>query len=228
MESKLNKFTVRPDLSILGLGSEVDVASASLVPLDFVQVQGLLPIQIVADGNCLARCGSMLAYGTESHHSEIRLRIAIEMIQYRHLYLDDNYLARGVEVHGRNNSSQRYAQFSAEFITNDVLTENKISEIYSEEIRTVLKMGTSMGVWAMFALASVLHMPIFAVYPHLGSKAAREDLHRLILPRQETAVTKRPVYIMWTTTRTDMNEEHWVANHFVVLLPVLQRDHAER
>jgi hypothetical protein len=187
------------------------------------EIKDLLPIEIFGDGNCLPRCGSVFAYGTEAHHCEIRLRIAIELIQYRHLYLDNNYLARGIEIVGRNNLSQRFAQFSAELATNDVLTKDKINEIYSREIKTVVSLSSCMGIWQLFALASVLEMPIFAVYPQMGSKAVRGDMHRLILPRQENATRKSVSYIMWTSKRDDMNAEHWVPNHFVLLLPVLLR-----
>ena len=224
---KLNAIVVRTDLSILGLGSDVDVQASSLVPPDLRLGQGLLPIEIVGDGNCLPRCGSVIAYGTQAHHLEIRLRIAIEMVQYRDLYLDNDYLGRGITVTGINNLAQRLAQFSAEHVTQDVLTPNKISEIYSEEIQSVLTRGTPMSMWQILAMSSVLEVPLFSVYPQMGSNAVRNDLHRLVLPRQTSDAIKPVFYIMWTSKREDMRDEYWVANHFVPLLPVLSRGSGE-
>jgi hypothetical protein len=228
IEQQFNPIQVRDDLSVLSIGADIDVQSASLVPFDVhvhdQNFQGMLPVKIFGDGNCLARCASVLAYGSEEFHLELRLRIAMEMIQHKHLYLDGRYLARGAKVVGKFNLPQRYAQFS-EIYTHQVLTHHVVSYIFDKEIHSILKAGNFMGVWQLFAMSSVLKIPLFAVYPKMGNPAVRADMHRLILPREESSTHSGPKYIMWTTNREDMPAEHWQPNHFVVLLPVwLQTD----
>ena len=80
----------------------------------------------------------------------------------------------------------------------------------------------------MFALSSIMRRPIFSVYPKRGNPVVRKDLHRRIEPREK--ISNKPLYIMWTTTRQDMTNTHWVPNHFVPVLQIqdqTNKGHAE-
>ncbi|CAG2208384.1 THAP9 [Mytilus edulis] len=99
------------------------------------------------------------------------------------------------------------------------LTENIIRSIYQKEIMKIRLDKTYMGIWQIHALSSVLCTPIYSVYPKLGNPNVRQDLNRLILPREYKH--EQPIYIFWTSTRSaDMNNEHWVPNHVVPILPI--------
>lgn len=74
-----------------------------------------------------------------------------------------------------------------------------------------------MAIWQIHALATVLNTPVYSVYPNLGNTTVRKNLNRLIFPISKTS--QNPVYIMWTSNREDMRQDHWVPNHFVPLLP---------
>ena len=90
-----------------------------------------------------------------------------------------------------------------------------------------------MGIWQIFALASVLKRPVFSAYPCLGNPTVRADLHRLVLPRldpnisttlaldahDDKEVHQTPLVVMWTSTRNDMTNQNWVPNHFVPAVP---------
>jgi len=56
----------------------------------------------------------------------------------------------------------------------------------------------------------------------MGNPNVRLDLHRKVMPREIAPTTNEtPVYILWTSNRhKDMVQEHWVPNHFVVVLPI--------
>ena len=54
-----------------------DVNAASVFPKDSPH---LTPLAIVGDGNCLPRCTSILVYGDQVHHTEMRARIILELI----------------------------------------------------------------------------------------------------------------------------------------------------
>ena len=61
---KLTPITVRDDLTITGLGAEVDNDALDLLPSDLQLNPGeeLLPVEIYPDGNCLPRCGKIIFY----------------------------------------------------------------------------------------------------------------------------------------------------------------------
>ena len=79
-----------------------------------------------------------------------------------------------------------------------------------------------MGIWQIHALSSVLKVPIYLTYPNIGNRNIRNDLNKLAKPisgnRAET------IFILWTSNRQDMTPEHWVPNHFVPLLKILNLD----
>ncbi|CAC5358205.1 unnamed protein product [Mytilus coruscus] len=110
--------------------------------------------------------------------------------------------------------------YSDEYEHGTVLTDRVIEDIFEQEIMKVRKSKSIVGIWQMFALSSVLKRPIFSVYPKKGNPVVRKDLHMRIESRNE--VSSIPLYIMWTTTRKNMPNAHWVPNHFV---PVLQIQH---
>lgn len=76
-----------------------------------------------------------------------------------------------------------------------------------------------MGMWQIYGLASVLKMNVFSCYPKKGNRNVREDIHRLVQPRSLPIATSS-VFIMWSSTRSDMVETHWVPNHFLPILSV--------
>ena len=59
-----------------------------------------------------------------------------------------------------------------------------------------------------------------SIYPQRGNPHVRRDLHRKIYPRDYQGDLDDPVtrLIMWTSCREDMPSQHWVPNHFVLVL----------
>ncbi|CAC5372461.1 unnamed protein product [Mytilus coruscus] len=114
--------------------------------------------------------------------------------------------------------------YSDEYEHGTVLTDRVIEDIFEQEIMKVRKSKSFMGIWQMFALSNVLKRLIFSVYPKKGNPVVRRDLHRQRRRRIESRneVSSIPLYIMWTTTRKDMPNAHWIPNHYV---PVLQIQH---
>ena len=186
-----------------------------------VLTYGSASFSIIINGNrnCLARVGSMMMYGSESHHMEVRLRIACEMILYRDLYLQENHLSKDLPTN-QCLTPAMVAQFSDSY-TGQNLDADGVKGIYLNEIQQVLKPCEYMGTWQLFALASVLKMPLFSAYPKRGNPVVRRHLRRVIMPRRELGDqnAKLPI-VMWSSCRMDMTEEHWVPNHFTTVLPV--------
>lgn len=80
-----------PDVTITTHKRTVDKASMSLVPNDD-GLENLFPCLIYGDGNCLPRCGSLFAYGTENKHLDIRARIVLHLVKYKEIYLNADFI----------------------------------------------------------------------------------------------------------------------------------------
>jgi len=175
-------------------------------------------VTVRADGDCLPASGSVFAFGNDAHPNEIRTRMAIELVLHKDYYLDDNYLKKGLKCPNKTgDTTKAFDMYSEEYVAGVHLTPSIIEMIFEHEVLKLIKPKSYMGIWQLFGLSSVLHMPIYSVYPNLGNPMVRADLHRLIIPR----IQKRNdiANTLWSSTRSDMLQAHWVTNH---VMPVLQ------
>ena len=209
----------RPDLTVLEVGKPIDAQALSLMPDDIPASAELFPIEITPDGNCLPRAIATYLYGCEDFHLDVRLRIARELILKQDKYLQENHLSRG----GVKLTATMMAMYS-DYYNHQTLDANGIAEIYRMEVEQILQQSTYMGVWQLYAASDVLGLPLVSVYPKMGNPNVRTEIHRLILPEVCRFQHTMPAYIMWSSLREDMVAGWWVANHFVLLLPMNSRD----
>lgn len=211
-------ISYQTSLSIVDNRFTVDLVALDLCPDDIPENKVLFPVKVKPDGDCLAHCGSICAFGNEMKEVEIRARIIRELIISKSKYLDYTYLRKGVDI--TDTEAQKlpaeYAMFS-EYYEMEHMSEKNIENVFEKEVLSICKKGVYMGIWQIFALANVLQSNIYSVYPKLGNPNVRKQLHRRILT--DTKETTNTYFIMWSTTRDDMTTTHWVPNHFVVLLP---------
>ena len=67
-----------------------DNVAATLYPDD--APKELQPVVCIGDGNCLFRAFSMVLFGDEDHHTELRIRSICELAKNEKQYLDNRYL----------------------------------------------------------------------------------------------------------------------------------------
>ncbi|KAK6187257.1 hypothetical protein SNE40_005323 [Patella caerulea] len=205
---------------------EMDVDAMEILPNDIPDDRILYPCIVKADGNCLPSSGSVFSHGHINATAELRVRILSELVLYEDMYLDTLFLERGTFTNKKSPHLPKvYAQYSDAFNPGTSLNIDRIKEIFRSEVLSIRKNRSFMGIWQIHALSSVLGVKLFSVYPQLGNANVRADLHRLILPRVQTCLGT--VYIMWTSTRCDMVNKHWVPNHFVAVLPVSENVNIE-
>lgn len=207
-----------PDVTITTHKRTVDKASMSLVPNDD-GLENLFPCLIYGDGNCLPRCGSLFAYGTENKHLDIRARIVLHLVKYKEIYLNADFIRNDRQK--STNDARTFAMFS-EFFSGENLTDLAVQRIFEKEVFSIRKSGTYMGAWQMAALANVLNRPVRSVYPLYGGQTVRKELNRTFFPfTSEKQQDQGTVYILWTNLLGDsIPEIQWKPNHFVVLLPI--------
>ncbi|XP_070193526.1 uncharacterized protein [Littorina saxatilis] len=206
------QVTAAPSLHVTDIPSaQIDAQSLALRPGDVPW--DLYPICIYGDGNCFPRTLSVLAFGRPDHHTEMRVRIVAELVLNYNIYLSTSYLAQGSTADGN---------LLLRLLLQDVDIADRSSlspfEIFQSEILAIRRPGTDVNMWAVYAAANILQVPIMSVYPDKGEQEKQLLAKRTIVPFEKTS---RPsCFIMWTTNRDDMVPEWWKANHFVPLLPM--------
>lgn len=174
-------------------------------------------MNVKADGNFLPYAGSIHGFGNQNCGKEMRVRIIIEAVLNKSLYLSQDFLEQGLQKKQKK-LGQTFALYSDEYFGSNTLNEEEVENIYKREMMKITKNSSYMGIWQLFSLASVLGRAIFSIYPCKGNVNVRRDLHRLIEPRVKKSMSR--CYIMWSSTRSDMTNDNWVPNHFVAVLPI--------
>ena len=227
-EASLTELAPLPEgptnFGVANSGLVVDKTSLALKPDDMPLGTCLYPVTIIADGNCLPRCGSLLSYGTEDHHAEIRARIVVEMATNRGYYTSNKNVVNPDNADDQN-VTKKFAMYSEYFKVGESLTRKSIGAIYDRETMGVIRDGAYMGLWQLAALATVLNRSIFSVYPDYAGNKIRGDTHRLFHPRTIAPQPQQPAYIMWTSTTGKLQgPKAWAPNHFCVMLPMYAAD----
>ena len=178
----------------------------------------LYPVQTGADGNCLPRAVSLLVFGDETHHLEVRCRIVSELVQNFDCYVQ----GKGMAEHEAG--CQKVAALLAVLaedggLTVESATTEDIETMLRAEIMQVRWLKSHMGLWQLAACANICETSVQSVYPQKGWEVYRDLNNRLLQPRIQHAQVSC-LHIMWTTNRQDLPEAHWTANHFVPLLPI--------
>ncbi|WAR13822.1 LOW QUALITY PROTEIN: VRTN-like protein [Mya arenaria] len=203
-----------PEVTFVTHKRVVDNSAVKLLT-DEVECMGLLPTNIYGDGNCLPRCGSVLIYGDEEKHLDIRARIIMELVVNEAKYLDDKFLEEGSNVSlGRKNFARQFAIT----ILGGKLTYLAIQRVIQAEVLRLCRSGTYMGIWQVAALSNIIQTDVVSVYPRYGGQTVRNDLNRTFVPFEKVELKKNKVYIMWSNIHGNKPPEEWHPNHFVTLL----------
>ena len=199
---------------------QIDRDAQMLLPDDCQN--SFVPVSVPADGDCLLHAASYLVFGHIHYTEERRVRIVIEQILHPGMYLSSDFLKKGMNLTEKKAKAlpANFAMYSDYFdpSASRRLTSAAVEKNYQTDVKSIVRPGTYLGIWQLFALASVLGINVKSVYPNRGNPNVQRDLHRTIFPK-EASSTNKVIHIMWTTTRAeDMTQQHFVPNHFVPLV----------
>ncbi|XP_012941528.1 uncharacterized protein LOC106012614 [Aplysia californica] len=185
--------------SFLDCSGSVDASALRLCP---DSVAPLYPFSVEADGNCVPRSFSVLVFGDQDHHVEVRVRIIIEQVLNKSRYLcpDQNNLD--------------FLCTLSDHYSDDVVST------YRSEVLDICRLGTYMGMWQLKAVANVFAARVVSVYPAMGQQCFRE-FYNVQLDPDLSCNSAILLTVFWSSLREDMNESYWVANHVVPLLPLV-------
>lgn len=191
------------------------------------ELSSVTPIRIYGDGNCLGRCASVMAYGSQDWYDEMRIRITMELAANLEDYLKNDFLQAGISSESRGCRDHLLTQYAlySEFYLGQSLSKNNIREILQAETKAIAQYSVYVGMWKMHALSNILQAQIFSIYPTFAGAVVQKHLHRWVVPfpRQSPMTTatnnavRSPYGIMWTSTLgPKQTQRQWRMNLFVV------------
>ena len=74
----------------------IDFSSCNLIPTE--HVSEFVAVKTVGGGNCCLRAASLLLFGTEQYHLELRVRTIVELAKYNFYYLADSEVISRMEA----------------------------------------------------------------------------------------------------------------------------------
>jgi len=165
-------------------------------------------IRSTANGNCFFNSASLIIYGHEEHHIQLRLAVIIELMANADYYLQQKIFEQDILYRDEA------------LITNmEKVDTFKKSQEYIAELRLMCKPHSWCSMVAFFGLASVLHRPVESLFPNTGSEFMNRIYNCVIMPRQNPHYYP-PCIIMWSSLSATDFQNSGKSNHFV---PVFKR-----
>ena len=200
--SKIPPFSETMVKKFINHEDEIDQIAQYFKPTDIPQ--DLIPVVTEADGNCFPRAVSRCMFGTEERHLEIRMRIVLEAVVNKDIYLDKKYLC---PEDPKRNMPLQFAMYSG----NWQQSIDSIGRTYEQDTMKIVRNCAYMGIWQYFQVSNVILRPVMCVYPMKVNPFLRRDMHRVAKPY--TPTEKEPIVIMWTPFQ--LKDEQHNPNHFV-------------
>ena len=201
MEENLKMFLDEKD--------EIDYVALKFHPHE---VEHLTPIKSIADGNCFPRSLSMLIYGNQRSHVEMHVRIIVEGAVNKNKYLNNGYLS----INSCEDLVSQYCLYSGSLVPCNRLTHESICTTYENELMTIRRDGSYMGIWQFHQAANVLRRPIGSVYPEGTNATVRHHINKIILPFEKCLAEKQPLFIQWTPLHITCKA--YQVKHFIPLM----------
>lgn len=206
IKEKLPPLVLHEDIDFSS--NEVDSYSQGLVPT--TKASAYVALNTTGDGNCFFRAASILAFGHEHKHEEMRLRIIVELATNSEFYLQDKDNERRIAA-----QEQVFVQKSEK--KNVKIDRNILKTEFEIDVLTTASPSTRASDWHLQALGTVLNRLVQSVFPECGTVETREYYDAVFVPRRCDPEKDR-VTIMWTRTGDDTTP--FIPNHFVPLISV--------
>ncbi|XP_063399915.1 uncharacterized protein LOC134684552 [Mytilus trossulus] len=120
-----SQYNVDKTIDIYTGNFTVDRFALILLPRNKMpeNLQNFLPVNVIGDGNCIARSASVVCFGNEDGNEEVRCRIVIKMRCFPDVYMNNEHLSKHfLDNKEAQSLLQIYFMFSNEYIPGDRLT----------------------------------------------------------------------------------------------------------
>ena len=178
---------------------------------------GTVPCYVEEDGNSLFRSFSVLIFGDDCHHMEMRVRSYLEI-----LLNPDHYVSAKVMKVVVNGKEEDYTQF---ILLSQAKQDSKM-EIRKEHPRLVFDvisedifLDNDVGFWHIASMSKILNVSVLSLYPNFTDKhlyAFDRILHPDKMSNKNDQLPTSAIYLMWTRSEDGVGE--WHPTHFVPCL----------
>ena len=153
------------------------------------------PISVQGDGNCFYRALSLAFWGTQEHHEQLRLRIAIEMMLHRDHYDCDS------------------ATFKAKLPNPEIVTPK-----YLQVLKTAAGWGHFTEMVHFLAASVVIGEPLVSFFPVKGINPQATAYNMTLKGRGVRGNKTVRTTLMWSrVTLPSSDDNGYTPNHFVFL-----------
>jgi len=153
------------------------------------------PIATSGDGNCLYRTISLAITGNQTHHVQLRVLCAIEMILNRHFY---------------DISQRKYVD--------QIQDIRVVCSDYQNLLKSTVNINKFSEILNMYALSAVMGKPITSYYPPMVSSTFHtEPFTRKIIGRNVKESSTSAATVMWPQMTIPNAMNGFVPCHFVLL-----------
>ena len=223
VKREIDRLPSLPDSFIgdIALGrDQVDIVAKKDVPSDILQRLNMhYPICIEPDGNCFCRSISLLIFGSEDHHVEIRCRIVIDSVLNLENYTDHDYLMRCVNHVHKNcsNIDGYYCCYSGvKNVGNHDQSLKGIQSVFREDVMRICNLKEYCGPWQFHSAANVLTSKLVMVFPSRNIQLdVRTDFNHVFCPSEIDSNKRKKFGLLWTSVCSDNRNIH---NHVVPLI----------
>ncbi|XP_077367503.1 vertnin [Festucalex cinctus] len=188
----------------------VDDVAQGLYPRD--APADLLPLRCKGKGNLLFDAASMLLVGNSGLSLELQVRTVAEMVLWKRYYLsgmiDSKMMLQAVRFSLCAEESEAMIKLSAGIL----------EAIFDADVKASCFPDSYANMWHVYALASVLEVNIYSVYPMFNHKI-RYYFNRIIRSRTwPKECEPQTLHIMWSGEM--QSETLFRPDHFVALVHV--------
>ena len=195
----------------------IDAITYNLLTLAMIPTpNSFVPVNAIADGNCLPRVLNKIVFGTEYHHGQMRVRLIRDGVLNEKSYLNNDNLKIGAsqKIEGIN-FIERYCMHSDDYNPFRNLTKQELHRIYRMDWFDFRKLGTYSGVFQLHSAANILQTKVQSYFPDATVDFVYDELNRSFLPLgsfgHEDITT---CHIVWTKSCPTVGR----LQHFVPLL----------
>ena len=173
----------------------------------------LTPVESYGDGNCLFRSLSLIMFGHENNHVELRVHSVIELACNEERYLEDTFKEMAeYSYDGVMNYIIQVSISDGSFVRNDKYA------CFRNEVMLSTKSDTYASLLHILANCNIFSMQIISIYPTVQNPGVNRDVHnqvffpvgKIYYPESLNEI----VIILWTHT-SNTNFRGWKQNHFV-------------
>jgi chromosome segregation ATPase len=190
---------------------DVDDPSLGVLPSDLKSM--VYPRSVGADGNCAYRSFSVLVFGHEGNHIEMRIRAIISLIQ------NGGYLTSPTMM---NETEPQIFSTLASYCglteTGDISNSGIRRSLILQLLRKDMLWAT---LWHIAALACALDNSVRVIYPHRTVPVVcqqRKVFNRVIYPPKKNERSSLNILWTWTKLPKAISQENNPPNHFVPCL----------